>query len=133
MGTGIVEKKDRISKYLIPHNNEMLFGELSEDFLRVMGAQGILSGIPVPISEGENGQIRVSKIEIPHKTSAPKIDPNDIHSQIEIVIKEIEKGRGKQDIAEKYGIDPAAAEQIARLYLTHPGVTVDGIMRKMGL
>ncbi len=62
MGTGIVEKKDRISKYLIPHNNEMLFGELSEDFLRVMGAQGILSGIPVPISEGENGQIRVMSI-----------------------------------------------------------------------
>ena len=37
------------------------------------------------------------------------------------------------DIAEKYGIDPATAEQIARLYLTHPGVTADGIMTKMGL
>jgi hypothetical protein len=30
-------------------------------------------------------------------------------------------------------MDPALAEQIARLYLTHPGVTPDGIMAKMGL
>ena len=35
-------KKDRISKYLIPLNKDMLFGELSEDFIRAMGAQGIL-------------------------------------------------------------------------------------------
>ena len=38
-----MEKKDRITKYLIPHNKEMLFGELSEDFLRAMGAQGLLN------------------------------------------------------------------------------------------
>ena len=55
-------KKDRISKYLIKFNKDMLFGELSEDFLHAMGAQGLLSGIPVPISEGENGQIRVLSI-----------------------------------------------------------------------
>ena len=55
-------KKDRISKYLIPLNKDMLFGELSEDFIRAMGAQGILNGIPVPVSEGENGQIAVKSI-----------------------------------------------------------------------
>lgn len=63
----------------------------------------------------------------------PKIDPTDIAAQIEVVIKEVDKGRGAAKISEKYGIDPALVEQIARLYLTHPGVTVDGIMTKMGL
>lgn len=56
------EKKDRIAGYLAPLNNEMLFGELSGDFLRMMGAGPLLSGIPVPISEGENGQIAVRSI-----------------------------------------------------------------------
>ena len=40
----------------------MLFGELSDDFLKAMGGRGILSGIPVPISEGSNGQIAVRDI-----------------------------------------------------------------------
>ena len=55
-------KKDRIASYLTPLNRDMLFGELSDDFLRMMGGQGILSGIPVPVSEGENGQIAVKSI-----------------------------------------------------------------------
>ena len=38
-----------------------------------------------------------------------------------------------KDIAEKYSMDEALTEQIARLYVTHPGVTADGIMTKMGL
>ena len=42
----------------------MLFGELSDSFLKVMGADGILNGIPVPVSEGENGQIPVRSIFI---------------------------------------------------------------------
>ncbi len=55
-------KKDRIASYLTPLNKDMLFGELSDDFLRMMGAKEILSGIPVPVSEGENGQIAVKSI-----------------------------------------------------------------------
>lgn len=55
-------KKDRISGYLTPLNRDMLFGELSSDFLHIMGAGDILSGVPVPISEGENGQIAVKSI-----------------------------------------------------------------------
>ena len=58
----VLEKKDRISKYLMPLNNNMMFGELSADFLRAMHAEDLLSGIPVPISEGENGQIAVKSI-----------------------------------------------------------------------
>ncbi len=55
-------KKDRISKYLIRCNKDMVFGELRDSFLDAMGAKGLLSGIPVPISEGTNGQIAVRDI-----------------------------------------------------------------------
>ena len=48
------------------------------------------------------------------------------------MIKETEKKRSPKAIANKYGYDMALTEQIARLYLTHPGVTADGIMTKMG-
>ena len=56
-----------------------------------------------------------------------------LEQQIEIVMKETQKGNGVTYIAEKYGMDKALVEQIARLYVTHPGVTADGIMTKMGI
>ena len=97
------------------------------------GPRRFYQKITMAAAEIKNGKIMVTKIDIAHTPAFHKADPADIRSQIEIVIREIEKGRGKNDIAEKYGIDPVTAEQIARLYLTHPGVTVDGIMTKMGL
>ena len=97
------------------------------------GPRRFNQSITMALMEIENGWIRVRRIDIPHKQDPRKVDPADYRKQIEIVIREIEKGRGKEDIAEKYGIDPATAELIARLYFTHPGVTVDGIMTKMGL
>lgn len=82
----------------------------------------------------DEGRI-VKRIEIPRtpKETVPHADPFDIKHQIEIVMKETQKGNGISFIAEKHGFDPALVEQIARLYLTHPGVTADGIMTKMGL
>ncbi len=89
--------------------------------------------ITMALAETKDGHISVTRINIAHSAPMKKADPIDLRKQIEIVIREIDKGKGKNDIAEKYGIDPAAAELIARIYLTHPGVTVDGIMTKMGL
>ena len=78
-------------------------------------------------------EITVTRIDIAHPVRQSKIDPTDIAAQIEVVIKEVDRGRGAGKISEKYGMDPMLVEQIVRLYLTHPGVTVDGIMTKMGL
>lgn len=77
----------------------------------------------------------VDRVDLPHspRESAPKIDPGNIRKQIEIVMKETAKGTGVAAIAGKYGMEEALVEQIARLYVTHPGVTADGIMTKMGL
>ena len=78
---------------------------------------------------------QVKRMEIPHapRETAPRIDPGNIKQQIETVMKETQKGNGVTFIAEKYGFEPALVEQIARLYVTHPGVTADGIMTKMGV
>jgi len=78
---------------------------------------------------------QVERVEIPHapREAAPKINPGNIKQQIEIVMKETQKGNGVTSISEKYGMDKALVEQIARLYVTHPGVTADGIMTKLGL
>lgn len=75
------------------------------------------------------------RIEIPHrkKEAGPKIGEGDLLAQIEAVIRETGRGMTTDEVAKKHGMDPALAEQIARLYVTHPGVTVDGIMAKMGL
>ena len=81
----------------------------------------------------ENG-ITIKRIEIPqkHAGALSKSGTADLKKQIEIVIKETRKNRDPETIAAKYGFDTALTEQIARLYLTHPGVDADGIMTKMG-
>ena len=91
--------------------------------------------ITLAILETEGQEIRATRVDIPHapRETAPKIDPGNVKAQIELVIKETQKGQGPKEIAQRSGLDPALTEQIARLYVTHPGVTADGIMTKMGL
>ena len=77
----------------------------------------------------------VKQIQIPHaaKEKEPKIDSGNTYKQIEIVVRDTQKGLSVDSIAKKHKLDPALVEQIVRLFVTHPGVTVDGIMTKMGL
>ena len=77
----------------------------------------------------------MEQISIPHpnREKIPETDGGDIRREIETVVRELQKGMDVESIARKHGLDPALAEQIARLYVTHPGVTADGILTKMGL
>ena len=89
---------------------------------------------PITLATAEiaDGRITVSRVDVASAEPAPK-SGGDIKRQIEIVMQETAKGRGPEEIAARYGLDAVLAEQIARLYVTHPGVTADGIMTKMGL
>lgn len=82
-----------------------------------------------------DGNWQVKRIEIPHapKEIVPKLDSGDVRRQIEIVVRETQKGQTVSAIAQKHRLDAGLVEQIARLYVTHPGVTVEGIITKMGL
>lgn len=48
-------KEDRISKYLVEKNKEMLFDELSHEYLEHAGVDDILGGIPIPLTFDEEG------------------------------------------------------------------------------
>lgn len=90
--------------------------------------------ITLAILDIEDRNITVTRIDIPHKgkpLAVPKEE--DIKAQIATVIKEIQKGRSPEQIATRHGWNVDLVEQIARLYVTHPGVTVDGILEKMGV
>lgn len=50
------KQEDRISKYLSAINREMMFAELSSDYLERIGAADILMGIPVPIGAADKSE-----------------------------------------------------------------------------
>ena len=78
-------------------------------------------------------QIDVKRIDIAHHNTPKMRIGADLRSQIETVMKETAKGRPAVEIASRRGWDVTLVEQIARLYVTHPGVDADGIMGKMGV
>ena len=99
------------------------------------GPRRFIQPITVAILRIDPDGWNVQQIRIPHTTKekAPGIDSGNIYRQIEVVIHDTEKGLSVDSIAQKHGLDRDLVEQIVRLYVTHPGVTADGIMTKMGL
>lgn len=98
------------------------------------GPRRFNQAITLAVLEARPGVIRVHRVDIPHAVSpaaAPKAE--DLRQQIVTVMRETERGRGAGEIARRHGWDAGLVEQIARLYVTHPGVTADGIMGKMGI
>ena len=96
------------------------------------GPRRFNQAITCAMVEVEGGAIRVTRIDIEHRPPKKAVLP-DIKTMVETVMKETARGRTVLEIASRRGWDRALVEQIARLYLTHPGVTADGILGKMGL
>lgn len=57
----------------------------------------------------------------------------DMKKTVKAVMRDTNKKIPADKIAARNGISEELAEQICRLYLTHPGVSVEGILGKMGL
>lgn len=94
----------------------------------------------------DNGEVSAERYDIPHRTEAGNDtkenvmfrkaaagEVSDLRRVIEIIMRDTQKGRSVQEMSHKLQISEELAEQICRLYLTHPGVDADGIMTKMGL
>ena len=47
------------------------------------------------------------------------------------IVREMESGRSVEQIAARNRTDKDLVEQICRIYATHPGVDVDGILNRM--
>lgn len=84
----------------------------------------------------DDGSYRIRKMEVPH-TKRPaleqEIEALDIKRVVKGVMRDTNKRLSVRETAAKNGISEELAEQICRLYLTHPGVSADGIIDKMGL
>ncbi len=52
---------------------------------------------------------------------------------VQTVMRDTDRGISVIEIAARHSIDEELVRQICRLYLTHPGVSADGILGKMGL
>lgn len=87
----------------------------------------------------EDGSYTIEKNVIPHvvKKETPESGddkvPADLAVKIPDMMKDIDAGKTVKQIAKKYKIPEELSEQINRMYLTHPGVDVDGILRRLGL
>ncbi len=85
------------------------------------------------IEVSEDGEYKIKRIDIPHTPlhESVKVPEKDMHRIVEDAIKRVDKGQSAEKIAETLKISPELAEQICRMYLTHPGVDVDGILNRI--
>ena len=56
------ELQDRIGEFLLPHVEEFVFDELSDNYLKKAGIADILTGVPIPIRKTELSGITTLKI-----------------------------------------------------------------------
>lgn len=88
------------------------------------------------IEVAQDGAFEVKKTELSAAVKQPeleKLSQKDKSKLVQTVMRETDKGIPVKDIARRCGIREELAEQICRLYLTHPGVDVQGILNKMEL
>ncbi len=57
--------------------------------------------------------------------------PKDINKIIRKAIIEIQKGHSPEEIAQTCRISKELADLICRMYLTHPGIDMDGMIRRL--
>lgn len=80
-------------------------------------------------------RIEVEKIDFlsaeSEKKETVKIPGQDMHRLVREIMKEVDAGKNMAEIAKRNHIDVKFTEQVCRMYLTHPGVDVDGIMDRI--
>lgn len=82
----------------------------------------------------ENHTFTVQKLDYSptlDKDKAEKLPPKDLHRLITQIIEEIETGKTVEQIAKKHRVKEELVDQICRIYTTHPGVDVEGILNRM--
>lgn len=122
---------------LFGHSHKYEESKLEKTLLLNPGSCGprrFHQAITMATAEIVDGSIAVTRVDIPQKAAGKlsKAGTADLKDQVEIVMRETDKSRSPEEIANKYGLDTALTEQIARLYLTHTGIAADEIMTKMG-
>jgi len=98
------------------------------------GPRRFTQPITLMFMELGDGQPAVKKVEIEHKFRKMNTPPpSDLNLIIIGAVRDIQKGLSVPEIAGKYNISEDFAEQICRMYLTHPGIDAQGVINKMEL
>lgn len=134
------EKLENTDLAVFGHSHK--YTDLTKENLRLLnpgscGPRRFHQPITMAIVEIEEGGIcEIHRIDIPHKgqelDSPMPENRKDRRELVLAVIKDVEKGKTVEKIAAGNHIGQELAEQICRMYLTHPGVDVDGILNRLG-
>lgn len=88
----------------------------------------------------DSGKFQIEKLCIPHPNTGKRAAsptengiPKDLADRLPAIMREIDAHKTVKQIAKKYQISEELSEQINRMYLTHPGVNVEGILRRLEL
>lgn len=87
--------------------------------------------ISLAIAEITGEEIHFDKIVIDRSSSETSSIPKNIDSIIRKAMRLTDKGRSAEDIARSCSISLSLADDICRMYLTHPGIDVAGILQRI--
>ena len=103
----------------------------------ICGKRRFHQPITMAILTLEDEKWEVERIDILHEQQegkevpSTKITQRDLAAVIQKILTGMEKGQTVEQMAKKLGVDSEFVEEICRIRVTHPGVTVDGIMNKI--
>lgn len=84
------------------------------------------------IEVGEDGTYQIRREEFAgEKAVSVNGGAGDRAETVRAVIREFDKGSPMENIARKCEISKELTEQICRMYATHPGIDVDGILNRI--
>ena len=82
------------------------------------------------IAEINDGEISFTRIDIPNGKEKEEL-PDNIDTIISKAVKLIDKGKKPETIAGSCKISKELADEICRMYLTHPKIDVQGIIARL--
>ena len=86
-----------------------------------------------PAQEAHPSQPEVKNAQPSKNEIKEPLGGKELHKLVERIMKNIDKGYAIEYIAQKTGSSDAFVENVARMYLTHPGVGVQGILDRIEL
>ena len=86
----------------------------------------------------DDGSFRIERVDIEAQDSQTTFQGSEISAvmvkkYLPAIIKEIDKGATVGQLAKRFRLSEDLAEQICRMYFTHPGIDEDGIMKRLGV
>ena len=121
----LTEQRIRVTEQILIHHKKSCRVRLDPPAAQKAAATQKLSVAQKPVA--------AQKPLVTHKSSASQERELVSGDTIRKIGADIEKHRTISEIAARRNLSRELAEEIVRLYVTHPGVTPEQIMSKMGL